>query len=102
MNDALIKAQKFIDEVRRNGVFVSQAKVYGSYSKGIATEDSDIDVCVVSPSFGKDYIAEMVKLRKIALKIDSRIEPVPITPEDLSDRLATLSSEIRKYGIALK
>ena len=38
-------------------------------------------------------------LRKIALKVDSHIEPVPLCPEDLDDPLSTLSEEIRRYGI---
>lgn len=101
MNDALKKAQTFVDAVRRTGIAVSKASVFGSYARGTATVDSDIDVCIVSSQFGNDYIEEMVRLRKIALTIDSRIEPVPLTPDDANDRLGTLASEIRKYGLTL-
>lgn len=102
MNDAVIKAQEFINRVRNSGMFVSNASVFGSWAKGTAHEDSDIDVCVVSPNFGKDYIADMVRLRKISLPIDSRIEPIPLTPEDLADPYGTLASQIRKYSLPLK
>jgi len=102
MNDAIVKAQEFIDRVRNSGVFVSNASVFGSWVKGTAHAESDIDVCVVSPNFGKDYIAEMVSLRKISLSIDSRIEPIPLTPEDLADPYSTLASQIRKYSLPLK
>lgn len=102
MNDALKKAQMFVDAVRRSGTPVTSASLFGSHVKGDATNDSDIDVCIVSPQFGHDFIEETVQLRKIALTIDSRIEPVPLTPEDVFDRLATLPSEIRKYGVPLK
>lgn len=102
MNKTIIKAQQFVDKVRESGINISNASIFGSAVKGNATEDSDIDVCVVSPSFGKDYIEEMVKLRKIALSVDSRIEPIPFTPEDYSDRLGTLASEIRNHSIKLK
>ncbi len=102
MNDALVNAQVFIDRVRDSGVFVSHASVFGSWAKGTAHTESDIDVCVVSPDFGKDYIAEMVRLRKISLSIDSRIEPIPLTPEDFADPYGTLASQIRKYSLPLK
>jgi len=102
MNDALKKAQIFIDQVRQSGVPVSNATVFGSHSKGVATKDSDIDVCVVSPTFGRDYFEEMVRLRKIALKVDSRLEPLPFNPSDLADPYSTLASEVRKYGISLE
>lgn len=102
MNQAISKAQKFIDQLRKSGVFVSSSSVYGSWVKGTANKDSDIDVCVISPHFGKDYIKEMVELRKIALEVDSRIEPIPFTPEDFQDPFGTLASEIRKHSINLK
>lgn len=102
MNDAVAKAQVFIDSVRNSGVVVSHASVFGSWAKGTADGESDIDVCIVSPNFGKDYIAEMVSLRKISLSIDSRIEPIPLTPEDFTDPYGTLASQIRKYSLPLK
>lgn len=95
-------AQEFIDEVRKSGILISNASVYGSWAKGTANKDSDIDVCVVSTYYGKDYIKEMVELRKIALTIDSRIEPTPFAPKDFNDPYGTLASEIRKYSIVLK
>lgn len=100
--DAIQKAQTFVDAVRNQGILVSTASVFGSQIKGTATPISDIDVCIVSPTFGQDYIDEMIKLRKIAILIDSRIEPIPFTPEDYNDSLGTLSSEIRKHSIALQ
>lgn len=102
MTQGILLAQQFIDLVRTKGIQISKGFVFGSWIKGIATEDSDIDVCLVSPSFGKDYIQEMIDLRKIALTIDSRIEPIPLTPTDFADPLSTLSSEINKYAYTLK
>ena len=102
MGEAVKKAQDFVNLVRESGILVSNASIFGSWAKGKADADSDIDVCVVSPNFGKDSIEEMVQLRKIALKIDSRIEPVPFSPEDLQNPYGTLASEIRKYSLPLK
>lgn len=102
MNKTINKAQKFINQVRKSGVLISNATIYGSWAKGTASDDSDIDVCVVSPRFGKDYIKEMVELRKIALEVDSRIEPIPFTPQDFNDPVSTLASEIRQHSIPLQ
>lgn len=101
MNKAKEKAKQFVKSLSKTDIKVSKAYLFGSYAIGKAKKDSDIDVCVVSDSFSKDYIAEMVKLRKYSLKIDSRIEPVPFLLDDLNDRYSTLASEIRKYGIPL-
>lgn len=101
MNKAMINAQKFVNMVRESGILISKAVVFGSWAKGKANQDSDIDVCLVSSQFGKDYIKEMVTLRKIALKIDSRIEPIPLTPGDLNDPYGTLAAEIRKSNLFL-
>lgn len=101
MNEAREKAKKFVKSLSKTGIKVNKAYLFGSYAKGGAKKDSDIDVCVISPSFTGDYFAEMIRLRKLSLKIDSRIEPVPFLPEDLNDKYSTLASEIRKYGIPL-
>ena len=101
MNEAKQKARQFIKNLSKAGIKVNKAFLFGSYAKGKAKKDSDIDVCVISPSFSKDYFAEMVRLRKYALKIDTRIEPVPFLPEDLNDKYNALAAEIRKYGLPL-
>ena len=38
---------------------------------------SDLDIAVVSPDFGKDRFEEGKLLRRIAWRIDPRIEPIP-------------------------
>jgi len=101
MNEAKNKAKKFVKSLLKIGIKVQRAYLFGSHAKGKPKKDSDIDVCVVSNSFKKDYLTEMVRLRKVSLKIDSRIEPVPFLPEDLNDKYSTLASEIRKYGVLL-
>jgi len=50
--------------------------LYGSYAKGTAREESDIDVAVVFDSIESDYWEKIHKLYKLRRGIDSRIEPV--------------------------
>lgn len=100
MKNSIKKAKDFVNKVKKSGIPVDKAVLFGSQNSKKANKDSDIDVCIVSTNFGKDYIKDMVALRKISLQIDSKIEPIPFGVNDLDDPYSTLSSEIRK-GIYL-
>lgn len=50
--------------------------MYGSYSKGTAREDSDIDVAVIMPSVHGSWFALVPPLWTCARKVNSLIEPV--------------------------
>ena len=55
--------------------------MFGSYAKGTENEDSDIDIAIISSDFS-DIIEDGAKLIGLTWKIDTRIEPHPITTED--------------------
>jgi predicted nucleotidyltransferase len=93
------KIYEFVQLLKQQGVNVSKVILFGSYAKGRANPDSDIDIVIVSTQFGQDAAEEMMLLRKIALKVDSHIEPVPLSPEDLNDNYSTFAQEIKRYGI---
>ena len=100
LNKSQIKnVYKFLQLLKQQGFSVSRAILFGSYAKGRANPDSDIDIAVVSTQFGQDITKEMMMLRKIALKVDSHIEPVPIRPDALEDNFSTLAQEIKRFGI---
>ena len=73
--------------------------VFGSQAKGNARPESDIDVCVVSPSFGHNDIEEMQMLFKKARHIDSRIEPYPMSPKNLLETNNPIVGEIVSWGV---
>lgn len=56
--------------------------LYGSYAKGTAREDSDIDIAVIYDSLGEDYWNKFHELYKLRRGIDSRIEPVLIEEQN--------------------
>lgn len=78
---------------------VQSAYMFGSFAKGFGHEGSDIDVCVISPVFGKDYFDEEANLRRETLKVDTRIEPVAFNPADFEDKYNLLVHEIKTHGI---
>jgi uncharacterized protein len=74
----------FVEEVRKK-IPVEKVILFGSYAKGKPRTDSDIDLIVVSPAFARRrHIKNMQFLFHQAVKIDSRIEPIPATPDELN------------------
>ena len=70
----LVKRYKQIIAPRFDG----KAKVYlfGSYSKGCARPESDIDVAVIVPSFGDNWWVWTKGLWRDVRQVSSLIEPV--------------------------
>ena len=89
--------QRFLNVVRRQ-YRIQAAYLYGSQTKGKATQWSDIDVAVVSPDFSDDLFEERLILMQLAAHIDDRIEPRLFKVEtfNVNDPIA---SEIQKRGI---
>ena len=78
-------------------MIVNKIILYGSYARGNARKDSDIDVAVVVPrsSISKDIIDDMAKLFKLRRNISTDIEPILlIDGEDTSGFL----NDILEYG----
>ena len=65
----------YVNLLKQKGVDVSKVILFGSYAKGTAKPESDIDIAIVSSQFGKNNLKEIMFLRRIALKIDSHLEP---------------------------
>ncbi len=99
--EAIIRAYK--QKLETLGIPVDKIILFGSRAKQTARSDSDIDLCIVSKAFGKDYHQEMVQLLKVAheLTLDQVIEPHPYHPLDLTDRYDSLAAEINSHGITI-
>ncbi len=73
-----ISVQQYLLELKRQGLPVSFAVVFGSQARGNAGEWSDIDLMVVSPVFDtKSGLNSINLLWRVAARMDSRIEPIP-------------------------
>ena len=89
--------KKYIRELELNHIHVDKAFIFGSYANGSPGEESDIDVAIVSPVFTGIRFEDRRKIVPIRRKIDSRIEPLPFTPEDFETG-GILIDEIKKSG----
>ena len=90
---------KFRVAIEMAGIPVEKMILFGSYAKGTAHKDSDIDIAVVSKKFGYDDVDEMQLLWRETHLVDSRIEPYPLSPSDLQEGFSPIAYEIKKYGI---
>lgn len=97
-NIIIASIKKFAWEVTAAGFPVEKAILFGSWAKGKAGKESDIDVCLVSSGFGKDEISELQFLLKKTGEIDNRIEPIPLSTSDYLTNATPLVFEIKKYG----
>ncbi|MCM8756566.1 MAG: nucleotidyltransferase domain-containing protein [Candidatus Omnitrophica bacterium] len=73
--------------------------LFGSYAKGKANRDSDIDLIVVSSHFYKGkYMKHMQYLFKKSAKISSLLEPIPATPDEImyADKRLFLGQVLRE------
>ena len=97
--DKTIKSiKKYILELERNKIPIKKAILFGSYAKGLAKPESDIDVALISDVFSGDRFKDRRRIIPLRRKIDSRIEPLPFTSEDF-DNGGMLAEEIKKNGI---
>ena len=95
--------KEFVNALKQEGITIDRVILYGSYARGHARPDSDIDVAVISKDFGKDRVEEGMALFRIAGKIDPRLEPVPFSTKMYEkDTWIPLIYEIREEGEELK
>jgi hypothetical protein len=77
---AIVRAvQDYLAAVRRSGVRVSRAILLGSYARGDAGPDSDVDVLIIAPEFDGPYDRARIDLLwALRAQTDSRIEPIAV------------------------
>lgn len=100
--DPIDITKRYLAEVRRLGISVERAYLFGSFAKGKVWEGSDLDVCVVSNDFGTDYHHDKMRLNQAALKVNPRIEPVAYSPADFDNKYDSLVDEVKRFGILIR
>lgn len=94
-NRKVTKIVKAFSELVRNEIPVDYIVLYGSYAKGTATENSDIDVAVIVDKIKGDSLNVESMLFRLRRQIDSRIEPVLLTKKD---NISGFVSEVFRTG----
>lgn len=84
------------------GIRAKNLILYGSYAKGNACEDSDIDLIVISPDFeGKDIRQRLEILGVASARIMEPVQALGITPAEIeSAETSFFIREVLQYGKA--
>ncbi|MBM7582724.1 putative nucleotidyltransferase [Caldicoprobacter guelmensis] len=85
-------------ELLKREIGVKEVYLYGSYVNGNYSEDSDIDVAVVSDTFSGDLVEDTLLLMRLRRKIDNRISPRPFTSDAFAED-DPFVKEIKTKGI---
>ena len=91
----LVREYKKVIAPRFDGAM--QVYLYGSYSKGYATPNSDIDVAVIVPSFGDKWFVWSKGLWHDVDKVSFLIEPMLLA----EDQWSPLYDDVMLTGIAV-
>jgi len=95
--------QRYLAAVRSSGIPVELGVLFGSWARGAASSESDIDLMVVSPRFDAPRAhRDVAALWRLAARIDSRIEPLPCGSQQWrEDQTSPLLAVVRQEGEAI-
>lgn len=93
--------QKYKSALQKSGVEFNQLVLFGSQINGRVHKWSDIDICVVSSKFGRDWMREETELKDLAMDVDVRIEPHPYSVKDFRVEEDPFAYEIRRTGVVV-
>lgn len=77
-----LKLAKRYKEIVAEKLPLKAVYLYGSYSKGNYTENSDIDIAVVVDKLSDNFFDDTPLLWKLRRKISTLIEPVLLTDDE--------------------
>jgi len=101
--DEVIKIlKKYIKLLNSEGFSITKAFLFGSYSTDSATEESDIDIMIVSDKFDETDDFAIGKIWNLTRKINTRIEPFIIGIKKFrEDNSSPLINQVKSNGIEI-
>jgi predicted nucleotidyltransferase len=96
-----VRITKYLDLIKEKFQGIETAYLFGSYAKGVFSEDSDIDIALIFKELDDSNRFDIqVQLMLLAIQIDSRIEPHPISHNDFYSG-NPFAVEIKKTGLEI-
>ena len=95
-------AGRYARKLRKENFPFFAIYLFGSYAKGKAGKESDIDVAVLSDKLKKDLNKNEELLWKFSVAVDPRLEPIGFTIDDFKDNADPMVLEIKKTGVRIK
>jgi len=101
--DVINIVQTYLQVLKKAGIPIDKAFLYGSYARNEANEDSDIDLMLVSRIFDTDDDYVLSKPWLYSSKVDHRIEPISIgLLRYNSDDTSPIIELVRQTGIEIQ
>ena len=100
--DAINIVRQYVNNLNNGGVVIFKAYLFGSYARNQATENSGIDVLLVSSAFDTDDDVVLSKPWSPKYRLDYRIEPVAIGLQRFnSDDSSLILEVVRNEGLEI-
>ena len=96
-DEALALVRQYKQVIKSRFAVEPKVMMFGSYSKGYANPDSDIDVAVIVPTYGDRKFEISKSLWRDVDKVSFLIEPVLMA----EDRWSPLYDDVLRTGIAV-
>ena len=95
-----IIVNRYVSELEKEGINVTEVILFGSYSSNTAKDYSDIDLAVISEDFRKLNLRERLEKLGIAnINLQESIQALGYSPEQIRTRESgTFLDEILKTG----
>jgi predicted nucleotidyltransferase len=97
-------AQFFRECLKEKGLKVNKVILFGSQARGTATEESDIDIVIVSEEFRRKNIFRRAKLTRDAeirtiRKFMVPLDVITMSPEEYENRTSLIGEYVREGKI---
>jgi len=92
----------YIQLLKNEGIKIDKAYLYGSYLTGNQTEESDIDLMLVSEQFNDSNDFLVGKIWSLTKKVNSRIEPYIVGRKRFeNDEVSPILQIVKKEGLEI-
>lgn len=94
---------KYLTELRNNGLVISKVFLFGSHAYGEPTKDSDIDLLIISPQFDEENNEKYsAKLWLATEAVDYIVEPIGVSEEVFnSNQFSPLLDLVKTKGLEI-
>ncbi len=100
--DAINIVRQYVLNLNNAGIEIYKAYLFGSYARNEGTENSDIDVLLVSDAFDTDDDVILSKPWSPKYRKDYRIEPIAMGRKRFQKKDSSLIVEVvRKEGLEI-
>lgn len=94
--------KKYVSLLNAEGIQVQKAYLFGSYSEKAASDESDIDVMIVSETYNEINDEAVGKAWNLTRQVNSKIEPFLIGPKKFDEEVSSpLISMVKEKGILI-